>query len=614
MKNKSKIFLNILMTFIMIINVFVLIPPTIAHAAIGNIIIGDETGDISNGGNGGEAGSGTNYWWFTWDWNDPTILRVTVGNSNNNSCMFPFREDDKWGYTWAKSSYSGKVTSGMGIGRTVGCSSSAGPGGYEICTATGWPAYQQTTVSFDALATAINNANNCSVTGDQVKAALDKYMNSCTNPSGDVLRNPGGNPLVSVNLSSIIEIGAPPKNDEFVKSSEVVDTQTESKYIIQKIKGNTSGTKYNNSGDNLAAYNSIHSYNDTSSSFNPYISNYSSAWVNTPSNLSYTKTINYGVENKNSSEGTYVLVERQRTRTRTRTAHYITHYHGSPTCTNCPGFEGTKLSHYTYGNWSSWSSWKYRSSGTVTINRNGQVINNTYIPDYKLYDWMDLTSEEFTHATTLTTGAVVKPNDYKDASGYHNSSLDLVLNSGKNAGEVFTILSDNNPKSVELKLNGILGIPLNGFSTTRGTTEGSIFLVGNKISYGPVDNKQLTNQLISIQRTKPTNGGEITTNQNYSYSSSPTDLNFKFRSIRFGNYTIGDAKGSNYWYDVIKLAAVNKLGATFTASAPGTLSTKPTNANLTLNKNALNQDLGLTASFIQPVLVGEIDVKDAAGN
>lgn len=612
MKNKSKIFLNILMTFIMIINIFVLIPPTIAHAAISKIIIGDETGYIGNGGGG--IGSGTNYWWFTWDWNDPTILRVTVGNSDNNSCMFPFREKDKWGYSCAKSSYSGKVTSGMDIGRTFGCSSSAGPGGYEICTATGWPAYQKKTVSFDALAAAINKANNCSVTGAQVKAALDKYMNRCTNPSGDVLRNPDGNPLVSVNLSSIIEIGSPPKNGEFTKSEEVTETKSESKYIIQKIEGNTSGTEYNdNDGDNLAAYNNPIHYKTHSSSFNPYILNYSSAWNNTPANLSYTKTIGYGVDNNNSSSATYILVERQRTRTRTRTAHYITHYHGSPTCTNCPGFEGTKLSHYTYGDWGPWSSWKYKSLGTVTINKNGEVVNDTYIPDYKLYDWMDLTSEEFTHATTLTTGAGVKPIDYKDADEYHNSSLDLVLNSGKNAGEAFRILSDNNPKSVELKLNGILGIPINGFSTTRGTTKGSTFLVGSKISYGPVNNKQLTNQLISIQRTKPTNGGEITTNQSYSYSSSPTNLNFKFRSIMFGNYTIGDAKGSDYWYNTIQLARVNKLGATFTASAPGTLTSIPTSANLTLNKKALNQDLGLTASFIQPVLVGEIDVKDAAG-
>lgn len=552
----------------------------------------------------GDRVGGCNWWYLVPQGNNSLILDVYMINTHVNDPQYSVW-NGCWAYPTAKSlRIRSNGDSGLS-GVTVKDNSSYYASLCYIsrnCKSRGWGSSESNT--WDTYAQRLNAYyDRTDITAAMVVEAVDDFLaprvvndtwgNSC------VWYNVGSSKLTYIDLTTLPGFENPPYDVPEEHSNE--ERQTEYQWVLQSLRGTTAGNTYDIDTNGLDEYNALHNFSNTDAKYNN-LNPLSSAFASTPG-LSYTRDNNYSVNTTNNTTATYKRIKRVRTRTKYWTTTY--HYewqNGQYVCTSTT----TDGPYYT-----AWSSWSYSIDSSSDVTNNNSLNHTVYEPHFYTYNWVDLTSEQFTHDTALQTGSGVKPIDYKDADGFSNTNLNVTLNSGKTAGDMFEILSDNNPKEVGLNFTDIFGVP--GLTTTRSATVNTTYVVSDTFHYGPQMNPASSTPLISIQRTGPTSGQETFNHEYISYNGSPVNFAAKIRSIKYGTYTLGDAKHSNYWYTTLRLATVNNFGSRYSVSAPGMVSS-PSGSAISITPTDLRNDIALSASYIQPVLVGDIDVKDAAGN
>lgn len=598
MKKEKKI-LTSLLSFIMIFVMIVLAPAQVAYA-------GGVNGTPGSPPPGRGHGSGKNWMWFVWPGGSSTELHAMDGNTGNNRCTTIGLNGGRWGY--AKNN---AVTSSSTEGaRPYDCGVTFDWYGstYSVAHCTGWPYLSSDAFSWQKMANNVNqkcrevNGYEGTLTATECQQLVDNYMSSRIHDG--FFWYDSAQVLMKIDLWELAKDVQP---EEWSTSNDVGINQVEESFTwrIRKVYGYNSGTRYYPDDSSLDEYNGISDFKNVTKTKYSASNSPKAMWESSP-NLSYTQPASYSVDSRNDSSALYYKIRKWRTRT---AVHHTGkhHYHILRHCTSlCYSWD--------YWTYTPWSSWKYDKVDQKTVSNNSSLNIRTYIPNYNGYKWMDLTSETFTNSTSISYGSGAKPTDYKYTTGYTSGNLNMTLVSGKDAGKKFELLSDNNPKGITLNFNDILGV--GGYSTTRPSTKGSEYLVSNNLYYGPTKNAQTSTPVISIQRIiSPSRA----TTENWArgsvaYSGNPLSLETNFRSIKYGTYTLGDAKGTNCWYETVRIAAINKLGSTYEVTAVGSMTSTPTNRAISFNKSKLNEDIGLTASFMQPVLVGDIDVKDAAGN
>ena len=419
------------------------------------------------------------------------------------------------------------------------------------------------------------------------------------------------------------EIDPPKPDPQPSQVSYKYDSTYSYKYCLVSLSHRIDGESYV-PVNGLCAYNKKTSFRNYITKYVPNTGSYKALYENTTS-LSNELVNDYSQFQSSQSEARYYLIKKETRR------YYREQRDWYPKIVNV----GTKKKpkwedHGSYGSWykvydvSPSSQDFYNFCDLITRKSVDSYNINIKEPEYKMYDWLNLKSEKFGHEDSLTTHSDSKPSDFKLNSGYTNKGLNITLNSGKNKDVDFTILSNNKEKAFSLtfKDGSILGIPKTGIyldNNTNGT-----YLVRSEFYSGVSRFKQSKPYMITMEPSSSTINkkfGELLTTVVKQYENTNTfTMKFAFRSIKFGEYGLGDCLGSNYWYNIIRLGVPNKLGmkhSTYAAGSLGTYSSWPSigsnEGKPSLNRKMLNNRVDITASFIQPVLYGDVFVKDVAG-
>jgi hypothetical protein len=372
------------------------------------------------------------------------------------------------------------------------------------------------------------------------------------------------------------------------------------------------GTKFNTGSNGISAYNSKSNFKTSSTKTNSGTAK--TLWTNA-SNLSNEVSEKYSLTSNDKTTATYIQLQRVRGRVIVYTYNDI-HKCTSKCNKNCTVHEYKSTpDKVEYQNWGDWT-YSINTDKVKTIDLTKNASYTVKEPAYKQYNWLDLTTEGYLSNNSLLTSAYTKPANFKASSG-SAGNLNASLTTGKDKGSKFQILSDNNAKkfSINFNKNTVFGVPFSTFTKSKSGNVGDTYLLGSKLYYGPNKNPSAgTTPLISNQKIEPSSSSESTAKQNLIFDSQ-TILTNKFRSIKFGEYELGDADGTNYWYQFLELATTNAVGTKYNGAAVGKITGRdPKTSDVSLSSANMNTKIDLSATFVQPVLQGKIEVKDAAGN
>lgn len=266
----------------------------------------------------------------------------------------------------------------------------------------------------------------------------------------------------------------------------------------------------------------------------------------------------------------------------------------------------------------------YRVGEGISITQTKDRNKSVATPNYSISRWKNLNTEDYESDKSLLQASNNIGAGIPDFVSLQNTSvdtrtsLDFGINAYKEKNTIFTLLSDNNSKTLSLTFgaNSVFGIK--SLSRNKTTTVGNSYIASSNFVTGALKNPQ-SNPTISIQTQSGEKVGDGNAKTTYNLNGVDTTrsypINQKFRSIKYMEKTsIGDSDGSNFWYTKVRVATLNELGIKNTFSAHKVLDYRPTERNISTGTSDLKNKIYLTSTFIQPVLTGNIAVLDTAGN
>lgn len=446
------------------------------------------------------------------------------------------------------------------------------------------------------------------------------YKNTCGASCGVLMYDADNNGKLStgdkilskIELNEIVKTKGKPSHTPIPKQTTGAESQKETMWVLKSLVNTMDGTKFNAGSNGISAYNSKSNFKTSSTSTN---SGTAKALWTEAKNLSNEVNEKYSITSNDKTTATYIQLQRVRGRGIVYTYNDI-HKCTSKCNTNCTVHEYKSTpDKVEYQNWGDWTySINAGKVKTIDLTKNASYTVNE--PNYKQYNWLDLTTENYLSNNSLLVSAYSKPSNFKNSSG-SAGDLNASLTTYKDKGKKFQILSDNNAKkfSINFNKNTVFGVPFSTFTKSKNGNIGNTYLLGSKLYYGPEKNPSVgKTPLISNQRIEPASTSENTGKQNLTFDNQTIFTN-KFRSIKFGDYELGDASGTNYWYQFLELATTNAVGTKYNGAAVGKITGRdPNTSDASLSSANMNTKVDLSATFVQPVLQGKIEVKDAAGN
>lgn len=398
------------------------------------------------------------------------------------------------------------------------------------------------------------------------------------------------------------------------KSGEFYKTEKDSVWRLVSLEASIDAKQLNVQNDKID-YNKKESTGDSKSKSNS-IGSAASAYAGVPDlQLKFEHPTYYKA--KTTSTATYIKVWRYRYYKRN-----IKYWLDTWDTTDS---EGNVTHHsawreYSPRQYTAWSLYdtKYTFGETTTDVKTNSYDANIKDPEMKEMKCLDLTSQSYRSTGDLNVDGVASSR-IKDTSGTGNIAASITDKSGLNAGEKFSITSENIPQSWEITNQGWWGITSaagpGSLSLGDESPDGNVghqFISEATLHYGPYTAENESVKRCSIELfTDGASQGEKSAEDKFTITSG-SGVNkalFKERSIKYGtDYKLGYRNANCFWV-FTTCNRQNHEGYDVKCKASG----NSISHSCTKTKGNYNNII-LVADFIQPYLYGEFEVKDIAGS